>query len=157
MAGTRRNLIAKEIELGFLYIPKEVRKSFPKRNDKVLFLVGGRARSLSYNSKYNRVWGLTEFYRKNGATPNDVVVLTEKEGAWELKYEKVDELSKQRAEMTSQEAEEILDMSEVPSAVKGQIVEQRIAEIILLYGQGLLNVYKPLSDVEGIDLIVGVL
>ena len=37
---------------------------------------------------------------------------------------------------------------------KGDIVEDRIKELVLLYGQGLLNIYKPTNDTEGIDLIV---
>ena len=37
---------------------------------------------------------------------------------------------------------------------KGNIVEDRIKELIILYGQGLLNVYKPVVDNRGIDLIV---
>lgn len=36
---------------------------------------------------------------------------------------------------------------------KGDIAESRIAEIILLYGQN-LSCYKPISDDEGIDIIV---
>ena len=42
-----------------------------------------------------------------------------------------------------------------PTAVsKGDIVEDRVKELILLKGQGLLSVYKPVTDTEGIDLIV---
>jgi len=37
---------------------------------------------------------------------------------------------------------------------KGDIAEARIAELIVLYGVTTLSCYKPLSDVEGIDLIV---
>jgi len=37
---------------------------------------------------------------------------------------------------------------------KGDIAEARIAELIVLYGDTTLSCYKPLSDDEGIDLIV---
>ena len=37
---------------------------------------------------------------------------------------------------------------------KGDIAEARIAELITLYGETSLSCYKPISDDEGIDLIV---
>lgn len=37
---------------------------------------------------------------------------------------------------------------------KGYIAEARIAELIVFYGETTLSCYKPLSDDEGIDLIV---
>jgi len=37
---------------------------------------------------------------------------------------------------------------------KGDIAEARIAELITLYGETTLSCYKPISDDEGIDLIV---
>lgn len=42
----------------------------------------------------------------------------------------------------------------VSSRQKGDIAEARIAELITLYGDTSLSCYKPLSDDEGIDLIV---
>jgi len=48
----------------------------------------------------------------------------------------------------------IFDPSDLSSTTKGDIVEDRIKEQILLYGQGLLSVYKPVTDSEGVDLIV---
>ena len=38
--------------------------------------------------------------------------------------------------------------------MKGNIGEDEAKEIILKYSQGLLNVYKPVIDDRGIDLIV---
>jgi len=52
------------------------------------------------------------------------------------------------------EAEEIIDIGEVSSQGKGNIVESRIKELIILYSQGILNVYEPAADIEGIDLVV---
>lgn len=42
----------------------------------------------------------------------------------------------------------------VSSKQKGDIAEARIAELITLYGDTSLSCYKPISDDEGIDLIV---
>lgn len=42
----------------------------------------------------------------------------------------------------------------IPTKQKGDIAEARITELITLYGSKSLVCYKPVSDVEGIDLIV---
>ena len=42
----------------------------------------------------------------------------------------------------------------ISSQQKGSIAEARIAELITLYGKTSLSCYKPISDDEGIDLIV---
>lgn len=43
---------------------------------------------------------------------------------------------------------------DVSTKQKGDIAEARIAELITLYGDTSLSCYKPISDDEGIDLIV---
>ncbi|MFZ2969972.1 MAG: HTH domain-containing protein [Minisyncoccia bacterium] len=43
---------------------------------------------------------------------------------------------------------------DVSTKQKGDIAEARIAELITLYGDTTLSCYKPISDDEGIDLIV---
>lgn len=43
---------------------------------------------------------------------------------------------------------------DISSKQKGDIAEARIAELITLYGDTTLSCYKPLSDDEGVDLIV---
>ncbi len=43
---------------------------------------------------------------------------------------------------------------DVSTRQKGDIAEARIAELIILYGDTTLSCYKPISDDEGIDLIV---
>lgn len=43
---------------------------------------------------------------------------------------------------------------DVSSKQKGDIAEARIAELVTLYGDTTLSCYKPISDDEGIDLIV---
>jgi hypothetical protein len=44
--------------------------------------------------------------------------------------------------------------SNLSSKQKGDIAEARIAELAILYGKYSLSCYKPISDDEGIDLIV---
>jgi hypothetical protein len=52
-------------------------------------------------------------------------------------------------------AEKIYKISkDVSTRQKGDIAEARIAELITLYGDTTLSCYKPISDDEGIDLIV---
>src|SRR3990167_1538312 len=52
-------------------------------------------------------------------------------------------------------AEKIWTISkDVSTKQKGDIAEARIAELITLYGDTSLSCYKPISDDEGIDLIV---
>lgn len=52
-------------------------------------------------------------------------------------------------------AEKIYKISkDISTKQKGDIAEARIAELIILYGDTTLSCYKPLSDDEGIDLIV---
>lgn len=52
-------------------------------------------------------------------------------------------------------AEKIWKISkDVSTKQKGDIAEARIAELITLYGDEHLSCYKPISDDEGIDLIV---
>ena len=61
MEGYLRTLIAKEIELGFLYIPSEIRKSFPSKNSQVTIYLDKDEKplSLAYSSLHHRVFGLT--------------------------------------------------------------------------------------------------
>ena len=45
-------------------------------------------------------------------------------------------------------------LSKVSSKQKGDIAEARVAELITLYGDTEVSCFKPLSDDEGIDLII---
>jgi len=64
------------------------------------------------------------------------------------------EETKQKIEK-EQEAEKIYKISkDVSTKQKGDIAEARIAELVTLYGDTTLSCYKPISDDEGIDLIV---
>lgn len=54
-----------------------------------------------------------------------------------------------------QKEEKVYKISkDVSTKQKGDIAEARIAELITLYGDTTLSCYKPISDDEGIDLIV---
>ena len=63
---------------------------------------------------------------------------------------KFKETSKKKEEVEKQ----YLISKNISSQKKGSITEARIAELIILYGKTSLSCYKPISDDEGIDLIV---
>lgn len=54
----------------------------------------------------------------------------------------------------SQERKKLAVISRMSSKQKGDIAEARIAELITLYGDNEISCFKPISDDEGIDLIV---
>lgn len=151
----QKRLIAIEIELGFLNVPARLRKLFPKKKGEIDFTINNNKKRLLYNpSKPARITGLTKFYRNMKATPTDIIEFEVIENKISLNLKKLNKDEKKNISITEEEAREIIDTGKLPAPVKGNIVEQRIAELILLYGQGQLNVYKPLADIEGIDLIV---
>lgn len=145
----KRRIIEVEKRLGFLYIPTKLRYNLPIQGDQVAIRFEGNEWSLRYNSTYNRIFGLTEFYRNQDINNGDFLLLCINNGALEIsKY--ID------SESHTQEEEncETFDISGLSSNAKGNIAEDRVKEFILLYGQGLLNVYKPVIDKDGVDLIV---
>lgn len=161
-AQFEKKLIAIEIELGFMRIPKEgLRFMAPESGTVWLkFDEDKPAIQSAWNKKHQRIFGLTSFYKERNAKPGDRVVVefvSSRSGKTEfykldLIRAKPEDIKKE--EITESEAEEIIDLSGLSSQAKGDIVEDRIKELVLLYGQGLLNVYKPTNDTEGIDLIV---
>jgi len=54
----------------------------------------------------------------------------------------------------SKSRKNLQNSKDVSTKQKGDIAEARIAELITLYGDTTLSCYKPISDDEGIDLIV---
>ena len=146
-----RQLIEVEIRLGFLSIPSHGIELMPDTKGKIRAVVDGDKRELSYNPEHRRIFGLTSWYKKLKAKPKDQVELIKKsDNSYEIKFV-TEEVVKKKEE---KQDEEILDLSGLSTQAKGDIVEDRIKELVLLHGQGLLNVYKPVSDTEGIDLIV---
>lgn len=149
-----RTLIAKEIELGFLYINSKARTLFPKESGEIRIKLGNsnQTESLTYNAKYNRIFGLVSWYRRNNLiAKSQIAISVDDDGIIHLQTLEPPIV---KPKYTPDEIEEIVDLSGLSSMAKGDIVEDRIKEIILLYGQGSLSVYKPVSDSEGIDLIV---
>ena len=62
---------------------------------------------------------------------------------------------KETAKSKPQKEDKTYNISkDVSTKQKGDIAEARIAELIILYGDTTLSCYKPISDDEGIDLIV---
>jgi hypothetical protein len=149
-----RTLIAKEIELGFLYVNAATRKTFPKKSQHILIATDNskKYQEYQYNATHTRIFGLSKWYRKHELKSKaQVHIIIENDGI-RLRTGKSE--SKTPTGYTADELEQIVDLSGLSTMAKGDIVEDRIKEIILLYGQGELSVYKPVSDNEGIDLIV---
>ncbi len=148
----QRKLIGVEIKLGFLYVPSDARKNLPNENAqiKVRFKNAKKTLSHTYNSDHNRIFGLTDFYRKNKLKIGSLLWV--QVSADEVKINLATQEKIEDSEET--EDENFIDISGLSSQSKGNIGEDRIKEIILLYSQGLLNVYKPVIDDRGIDLIV---
>mgnify|MGYP001175553003 CR=1 FL=1 len=60
----------------------------------------------------------------------------------------------EKIEKEKQEEKRYAISKAISSKQKGDIAEARIAELVTLYGETSLSCYKPISDDEGIDLIV---
>ena len=147
----QRKIIGVEKKLGFLYIPAQGQEFMPAHTTKVSVLLEGTAKAteLSYNADHKRIFGLTNWYNKNGVAAGAIIDV-------ELTKEQI-KLSVAKGEIVIPDTEDetdLIDLSGLSSGAKGNIVEDRIKELILLYGQGLLNVYKPVVDNRGIDLVV---
>jgi len=143
-----RKLIDVEIRLGFLHIPAVGIEMMPEKDGKITVAIDGKDNELTYNAKHKRVFGLVRWYKVNNVRVGDEVIL-EKGG---LKY--VLSFKDKSQETPLKEAETLLDISGLSSQAKGDIVEERIKELIVLQGQGLLSVYRPVTDTQGVDLVV---
>jgi len=147
-----RRLIGVEVKLGFLYVPSGGLQYFPSRGQKIGVTIEGVSRKLTYNADHRRIFGLTSWYKSRRASPGDEVainVLARNRFSVEFRSKTSD-----AGEPPNRAAEELVDLSGLSSQAKGNIVEDRIKDLLLLYGQGLLSVFKPVTDTEGIDLIV---
>ena len=147
-----RKLIEVEIHLGFLYVPSGGVQHFPADNGKVSVEIDGATKKLTYNADHRRIFGLMAWYKKHKVAPKDEVTIhVRSEGKYALSLESKAIQAKAEPE---KEAEELLDLSGISSQAKGDIVEDRVKELLVLHGQGLLSVFKPVTDTEGIDLVV---
>lgn len=147
----QRKIIGVEKKLGFLYIPAQAQELMPSQSEKVSVLLEGdkKATELSYNADHKRVFGLTTWYNKHKIEAGTILNV-------ELSKELIKlSVAKQETPLLDDDEEsDEIDLSGLSSGAKGNIVEDRIKELVLLYGQGLLNVYKPVVDNRGIDLVV---
>lgn len=147
-----RRPIAVEIKGGFLYVPSQVIQHFPAQGQKVSVAIDGQARQLTYNSEHHRIFGLTAWYKSHKASVGDEVTLgiTGKD-TFALQFHPK---ATPALQAPAKAAAKLLDLSGLSTQAKGDIVEDRIKELLLLHGQGLLHVFKPVTDTEGVDLIV---
>lgn len=148
----QRKLIGVEKKLGFLYVPAGVRSMLPNENAEVNILFPGekKAKVKSYNSDHNRIFGFTPFYKKYNLSAGDMISVEVSENLIIISLEEKIKIE----DSEEKEDDNFIDVSGLSSQSKGNIGEDRVKEIILLYSQGLLNVYKPVIDDRGIDLIV---
>ena len=71
----QRKLIGKEVELGFLYVPAEARSALPNDNAELNVLLPNTTETSrhTYNSDYNRIFGLTAFYRQHNLQSDSII------------------------------------------------------------------------------------
>jgi len=147
----QRKIIAVEKKLGFLYIPAQGQEFIPAHTTKVSVLLDGTAKTteLSYNADHKRIFGLTNWYNKNSVTAGTII------GVKLSKEHIKPSVAKSEIVIADTEDEtDLIDLFGLSSGAKGNVFEDRIKELILLYGKGLLNVYKAVVDNRGIDLVV---
>ena len=149
MAKFVRQLIGVEIKLGFIYIPAHGVELMPNKDGSIKVTLDGEQKALHYNAAHRRVFGLTGWYSKHKLKVKDSVEFSKlADDAYSLS------LCQAKSETEEEGVEDAVDLSGLTSQAKGDIVEDRLKELLLLHGQGLLSVYKPVTDTEGIDLIV---
>ncbi len=148
----QRKLIGVEIKLGFLYVPSKAREVLPNESAEINIQFPKEKTTYihNYNSDYNRIFGLTKFYRENNLKAGSLVSVEVSKDIVKIRISTVEKIQ----DSEEYEKENFIDISGMSSQSKGNIGEDRLKEIILLYSQGLLNVYKPVIDDRGIDLIV---
>ena len=148
----QRKLIEVEKKLGFLYVPAKARELLPNENAEIRLLLPGEKNpsTKTYNADHNRIFGLTPFFKKHKLTAGDMVSVEISEDSITINLQEQEKIE----DSEEKEEETFIDVSGLSSQSKGNIGEDRVKEIILLYSQGLLNVYKPVIDDRGIDLIV---
>jgi hypothetical protein len=147
-----RKLIGVEVKGGFLYVPSHGVAYFPSHGQKITVATEGVSRQLTYNAEHRRIFGLTSWYKSHHSSAGDEVVLNVSgKHTFTLQYGDKSALLAQAPDAT---AHGLVDLSGLSSQAKGDIVEDRVKELLLLHGQGLLSVFKPVTDTEGIDLIV---
>lgn len=148
----QRRTIGVEKKLGFLYVPAQGQEYMPTKNGEFSILLEGEKKpiKLRYNADHKRIFGLASWYNKFNVKAGTILNIELSNSLMKLSVASMSE----QPDNENEESEKLIDISGLSSGTKGNIVEDRIKELILLYGQGLLNVYKPVVDNRGIDLIV---
>lgn len=143
-----RKLIDVEIKLGFLHIPAAGIEMMPEKDGKIAVAIDGKEKHLTYNAKHKRVFGLVRWYKSHKTRVRDEVVFEKNGTKYALSF-------KDKSQETPlKEAETLLDISGLSTQARGDVVEDRVKELIVLQGQGLLSVYRPVTDTQGVDLVV---
>lgn len=149
-----RKIIEVESRLGFMFVPAKGQEYLPAENSKIKVHTKGikeTTQTLSYNAEHNRIFGLTFWYKENNITTDTFLDVSIKNGEVYISTQRANDAF---IPLTEKEKEKkLIDITNIPSGAKGNIVEDRIKELVLLLGQGVLNVYKPVIDNEGIDLV----
>jgi len=144
-----RKLIEVEIRLGFLHIPASGFELMPTESGPIEVAMPDGLVNLTYNANHKRIFGLTKWYKKQGVKVGDEVIIERNSQNYSIRFE-----SKEKPSESEHEAGNLIDISGLSSQAKGNLVEDRVKELIVLQGQGLLSVYRPITDTHGIDLIV---
>lgn len=144
-----RKLIDVEIRLGFIYIPSQNIELMPDINTKIEVNLDDKIEKVTYNPVHRRIFGLTSWYKKHNLKVGQEVIIIRENNIYKFELK-----NKKENEEIQEIIDDLIDISGLSSTAKGDIVEDRIKELILLHGQGLLSVYRPTTDSEGIDLIV---
>ena len=147
----QRRVIAVERRLGFLYVPAIGQVYMPRQTGKIEVKLEGekQLKQLNYNADHKRIFGLTEWYKKAKVEVEAILNIKIEGNTITISVAK----DSSQTETSIEKSKNLIDISGLSPVAKGNIVEDRIKELILLYGQGLMNVYKPVID-NGIDLIV---
>ncbi|MDH6304560.1 hypothetical protein M2459_001295 [Parabacteroides sp. PF5-5] len=163
----KRKIIPFERENGLLYVPIGLRNFFPKENSELVVYFEKEEIKIKYNATRNWLYGLSDLYDTLDLLVYDMVWLAiiddkinlgrcDEEGninifRYENQVDIVDETNED-PDLTEDNNDSCFD--KISNYVKGNIAEDRVKEYILLRGQGLLSVFKPVIDDNGIDLIV---
>ncbi len=148
----QRKLIEVETRLGFLYVPAKARGLLPNQNDEVMVIIKSTTNPQikKYNADHNRIFGMTAFYNELGLNEGDILTVEVTQQLITISTTEVEVIE----DSVENDQEDFIDTSGLSAQSKGNIGEDRVKEIILLYSQGLLNVFKPVIDERGIDLII---
>ena len=110
--------------------------------------IDNQEHQLTYNATYKMIFGLTRWYKNHDSKVGDEIILEKIDDKYRISFKGI------AGKPLVEEAESIIDISGLSFQAKGNVVEKRIKELIVLHGQGLLSVFSPVTDTQGIDLIV---